>query len=271
MQRLGRIAFRIYDLSHIYFKDCQVSSRRFGKREQSTVPSHANGQLREKPRELLYYMANLLESFDFGLSERIRLSGNTRSYGPNQPIFFEGDKATFLPIVLSGTVKMVKYPEVGKEVILGLFHSGEAFAIPPAMDGKRFPATAIATDKSEVLLIPRDRFLELMQSSYEFSAAITSRMCGILRHQVETIQILATPSAEQRIAAALLRLAGEDGGDRVIEIAYRRKDIAEMTGLSLETTIRGVRRLAKKNCLKIVGGRIVLETRVPLRKLIGNT
>jgi CRP-like cAMP-binding protein len=93
-------------------------------------------------------------------------------------------------------------------------------------------------------------------------------MCGILRHQVETIQILATPSAEQRIAAALLRLAGEDIGNGAIEIAYRRKDIAEMTGLSLETTIRAVRRLARKNCLTIVGGRIILESTTPLRNLI---
>ena len=213
-------------------------------------------------------MENLLESFDIDLSDRIIRSGTTRSYGPSQPIFFEGDIATFLPIVLSGTVKMVKFPEPGKEVILGWFHAGQAFAIPPAMDGKRFPATAIATDNSEVLLIPRDTFLELMRSSAEFSAAITGIMCGILRHQVGTIQILATPSAEQRIAAALLRLAGEDIGDLPIEIPYRRKDIAEMTGLSLETTIRAVRRLARKDCLSIVGGRIILASTTPLRNLV---
>lgn len=213
-------------------------------------------------------MNDLLENFAGDLSNRVLLSGAAKTFGPNQPIFFEGDKATFLPIVLSGSVKMVKFPEVGKEVIIGIFHSGQAFAIPPAMDGKQFPATAIAIDESEILLIPRDRFLELMRSSAEFSSSITSTMCGILRHQVETIQILATPSAEQRIAAALLRLAGEGVGDKVIEITYRRKDIAEMTGLSLETTIRAVRRLAKKGCLKIVGGRIILESTTPLRKLI---
>ncbi len=212
-------------------------------------------------------MKGLVDNFGDELTNRILLSGKSKPFGPNQPIFFEGDEATFLPIVLSGSVKMVKFPEVGKEVIIGMFHAGQAFAIPPAMDGKRFPATAISTDDSEILLIPRDRFLELMQSSAEFSSAITSTMCGILRHQVENIQILATPSAEQRIAAALLRLAGDDAGDKLIEITYRRKDIAEMTGLSLETTIRAVRRLADKNCLKIVGGRIILESTAPLRKL----
>jgi len=212
-------------------------------------------------------MNSLVNNFGDDLTDRILLSGKSKPFGPNQPIFFEGDEATFLPIVLSGTVKMVKFPEVGKEVIIGIFHEGQAFAIPPAMDGKRFPATAIAIDESEILLIPRDRFLELMQSSAEFSTAITSTMCGILRHQVETIQILATPSAEQRIAAALLRLAGEDNGEELIEITYRRKDIAEMTGLSLETTIRAVRRLADKNCLKIVGGRIILESTTSLRRL----
>ena len=161
-------------------------------------------------------MNSLVNNFGDDLTDRILLWGKSKQFGPNQPIFFEGDVATFLPIVLSGTVKMVKFPEVGKEVIIGIFHAGQAFAIPPAMDGKRFPATAIAIDESEILLIPRDKFLDLMQSSAEFSSAITSTICGILRHQVETIQILATPSAEQRIAAALLRLAGEDNGEELI-------------------------------------------------------
>ncbi len=214
-------------------------------------------------------MEYLVESFDHDLSNRIVRSGTTRSYGFDQTIFSEGDKATFLPIVLSGTVKMVKFPEPGKEVILGLFQAGQAFAVPPAMDGKRFPATAITTEESEVLFVPRDSFLELMETSAEFSAVITSRMCGILRHQVETIQILATPSAEQRIATALLRLAKERRGEFPIEIAYRRKDIADMTGLSLETTIRAVRRLAKKDCLTIASGRIILESTTPLKKLVG--
>ncbi len=213
-------------------------------------------------------MEDLLKNLGGELADRIIRSGTTRSYASNQSIFFEGDTATFLPIVMSGTVKLVRFPEPGKEVILGMFHSGEAFAIPPAMDGKRFPATAVAIEKSDLLLIPREEFLELMRSSPEFSSAIMSRMCGILRDRVDTVQILATSSAEQRVANVLLRLAGDIQNDGVKKITYRRQDIAEMAGLSLETTIRVIRKLAAKECLSIVGGRIILETTDSLRELV---
>lgn len=213
-------------------------------------------------------MDNLLKNLSAELADTIRRSGTTKSFASNQSIFFEGDTSTFLPIVISGTVKLVRFPEPGKEVILGLFHSGEAFAIPPAMDGKRFPATAVAIEKSDLLLIPRETFLELMSSSQEFSAAIMTRMCGILRDRVDTVQILATSSAEQRVVNVLLRLAGEIRADEVKEIAYRRLDIAEMAGLSLEATIRAIRKLADRGCLSIVGGRIYIETTDQLRELV---
>lgn len=213
-------------------------------------------------------MEDLLKDLGGELADTIMRSGTTKTFAPNQSIFFQGDTCTFLPIVLAGKVKLVRFPEPGKEVILGLFHSGEAFAIPPAMDGKRFPATAVAIEKSDLLLIPREHFLELMKSSPEFSAAIMTRMCGILRDRVDTANILATSSAEQRVVNVLLRLAGDIGEDEVKEITYRRQDIAEMAGLSLETTIRAIRKLADKGCLNIVGGRIHLETTDQLRELV---
>jgi CRP-like cAMP-binding protein len=211
-------------------------------------------------------MDHLLQNFGAELAAHILKFGSGKVFVPNEHIFFEGDQATFLPIVLSGKVKMVRFPEAGKEIIIGLFHAGEVFAIPPAMDGKRFPATAVAVEKSEVLLLPRPDFLALMQSSNEFSSIVMSRMCGILRDRTDTVQILATSSAERRVATVLLRLAGEVKDGEVKKISHRRQDIAEMAGLSLETTIRMVRKLEERGFLKIIRGRIVLETTEHLRQ-----
>jgi CRP/FNR family transcriptional regulator, cyclic AMP receptor protein len=118
------------------------------------------------------------------------------------------------------------------------------------------------------LLVPRDDFLTLMGLSSEFSAVVLNRMCGILRDRADTVQIMATPSAEQRIVTVILRLAGEMNGSETKKITHRRQDIAEMAGLSLETTIRVIRKLAEKGHLNIVGGRIFVETTEHLRTLV---
>lgn len=211
---------------------------------------------------------HIAEHFSAELTESLYAKGLKKLVGANEHLFFEGDEATFLPIVLSGKIKMVRYPEAGKEIIIGIFQSGEIFAIPPAMDGKRFPATAVALEETQLLVLPRLDFLSLMQSSTEFSSIVMGRMCGILRERAHTVQILATSSAEQRVANVLLRLAGEMNGDSSKKIAHRRQDIAEMSGLTLETTIRVVRKLAAKDCFKIVRGRIILESLDPLRRLV---
>jgi CRP-like cAMP-binding protein len=117
-------------------------------------------------------------------------------------------------------------------------------------------------------MIPRDDFLGLMQTSIEFSAAIVNRMCGLLRARAETVQILATPSAEHRVAGVILQLAGDANGDKVTRITHRRQDIAEMAGLTLETTIRSIRKLADRGYLRIVRGKIVLDTTEHLKEFV---
>ncbi|MGD9590643.1 MAG: Crp/Fnr family transcriptional regulator [Pyrinomonadaceae bacterium] len=200
--------------------------------------------------------------------EKVLKLGNSRLFGTNELVFSEGDRAEFLPIVLSGRVKMVRYPEAGKEVIIGMFGPGEIFAIPPALDGKRFPATAVAAEESRLLLLPRQVFLDLMSSSETFSAMIMQRMCGLLRERTDTVQILATPSAEQRIANVLLKLAGEIGDNETKKITHRRQDIAEMAGLTLESTIRSIRKLADRGYFRIIQGKIHLDSTRSLRNFV---
>lgn len=209
-----------------------------------------------------------LQNFDSELSLQIIKLGYKKTFGANEQVFVEGEQATFLPIVLAGKVKLVRYPEVGKEVILGVFSSGEVFAIPPALDGKRFPATAVAISETQLLMLPRREFLDLMESSVEFSSIIMARMCGLLRDRTDTVQILATPSAEHRVASVILKLACDVKVSGTKKILHRRQDIAEMSGLTIETTIRAIRKLAEKGLLKIVRGKIHLETDEYLRDFL---
>lgn len=213
-------------------------------------------------------MNQISDGFSTELTQSLFAAGTRRVVVAGEHVFFEGENATFLPIILTGRIKMVRYPEAGKEIIIGVFQSGEIFAIPPAMDGKQFPATAVAIEESQLLLLPRKDFLALMETSSEFSAIVMSRMCGILRDRAETVQILATSSAEHRVASVLLRLTGEINGNQPKKIEHRRQDIAEMSGLTLETTIRAIRKLADRGYLRIVRGKILMESTDRLRKFV---
>jgi CRP-like cAMP-binding protein len=83
-------------------------------------------------------------------------------------------------------------------------------------------------------------------------------MSAMLREKTATIQNLATASPEHRVGNVLLKVAkGEPGFP--VRISLRREDIANMAGLTTETTIRVIRKLAKKGFLTIDHGKIIID------------
>lgn len=209
-------------------------------------------------------MKPLLKNISRQLLENLQKTGRAKLFVEGEEIFAEGEKADFLPIVISGKVKMIRFLEVGKEIIIGIFQTGEMFAIPPVFDGGCYPSTAIAMEETKLLLLSREDFLQILKESSEFSFAVIDWMCGMLREKTATIQNLAMASPEHRVGNVLLRLA-EKETENTGKISLRRQDIAEMSGLTTETTIRVIRKLAEKDLLKIVHGKIILEHPEQLR------
>ncbi len=211
-------------------------------------------------------MKTLLPNITIELSALLKQRGRKHTFQENEEIFAEGEAASFLPIVLSGKVKMLHFLEGEKEVIIGIFQTGEMFAIPPVFDGKKYPSTAIAMEKTQLLMLDRIEFLKLLRESSEFSFAVIGWMSEMLREKTATIQNLATASPEHRVGSILLRLAKSEPGEGPKKILLRRADIARMAGLTTETTIRVIRRLAEKRFISIEHGKVIIGEAEPLRK-----
>lgn len=212
-------------------------------------------------------MKPLLENISAELVEKLESIGFKRSYGQDQEVFARGDKADFLPIVLSGAVKMIRNPEVGKEVIIGIFRSGEMFAVPPVFDGAPYPSTAIAVEKTELLQVSRDDFLDILRNSPEFAFEVIGWTCEMLREKTSMIRTLATASPEHRVGRVLLKIA-EDAAALPFRIPVRRQDIAEMASLTTETTIRVIRRFSDQEMVRIEHGKIFIDSLEPLQRFL---
>jgi len=202
----------------------------------------------------------LLSSASGELKKALTAYGHLRTYYPNEELFAVGEKADNLPIIVKGRVKMVQFPQPGKEVIIGIFGAGEMFAVPPVVDEDVYPASAYAIEESDILLLHREDVFTLLQKSPEFTLALLNWMSSMLRQKTALIKTLAGGSAEQRIAGVLIRLFTASPDEPPLRIKLRREDIARMAGLTTETTIRTIRHLAAIGDIRIVRGKVLIDS-----------
>ncbi len=177
-----------------------------------------------------------------------------------QTLFREGDRARSFFIVRSGTIRMVNYNREGREFVQGLFVAGESFGEPPFFTDTGYPASAEATEPSEVWRIPRAPCLELLKDNFDVQLLIVQTLCSRLIYKSTMLSELAIEEAEHRIVTLLRHLsstvAGADRGR--VRIPFTRKQMADMTGLRVETVIRSIKSLENKGMLEIDRGGKVL-------------
>jgi CRP/FNR family transcriptional regulator len=213
-------------------------------------------------------MKPLLKTASAALKELLMTRGQLHAYQADEELFAVGEPAGVLPIIVNGKAKMVQFPDAGKEVIIGIFGDGEMFAVPPVIDGRVYPASAYTMEPSQILLIQRRHFFEILRDSHEFTIAVLEWLSDMLRQKTGMIQTLAGGSAEQRIAGVLIRLFDAEPGPPPIKIKLRREDIARMAGLTTETAIRTVRHLSQRGDIRIQKGKIVIDRTDALRRYL---
>ena len=194
-----------------------------------------------------------------------------RSYDKAEALFAEGDPSDFLYTVLSGRVKVVKSMASGKEVILEMFGPGDPVGAVVAYEGRPYPASAIALERTSCLLVRRGPFFSLLERHPTlvrgFLLGLTQRIVELTRRIPE----VAGSRVETRFAHLFLKLAdkmGRPGADGVtIPVALSRQDLADLTGTTIETCIRIMSRWHKEGTVRTDKEGFVLVDRPAVEKL----
>lgn len=163
-------------------------------------------------------------------------------YPEGATVFGEGHPAERFFLLLDGFIRAVRTTPGGEQVIMLHIPPGQLFGIAPAIGRDTYPATAVAATESLALGWPV-RLWPQFVASYDGFATETYRTLGARLGEVQLrVTELATQAVEQRVAAALLRMANQSGRrtEAGVEIAFpvTRSDIAEMTGTTLHTVSR---------------------------------
>lgn len=179
----------------------------------------------------------------------------------DEHIFMEGDAATFYYQVISGTVKMSSFSENGQEFIQGLFKAGQSFGEPPLFGDFSYPNNAIATEKSEIAKLHKDIFFDLLKENFELHVRFNKLFSNRLRYKAILLKEISSYCPDHIIMTLLkyLRDNAEDSSDKShFCVPHTRQQIADMTGLRVETVIRTVKKLHQDGRLEIKRHKIYL-------------
>ncbi|MDP7025849.1 MAG: Crp/Fnr family transcriptional regulator [Candidatus Marinimicrobia bacterium] len=180
-----------------------------------------------------------------------------RSYQKNNMILMEDEFGDTFFIIASGSIKITRVSEDGREVILAMLGEGEFFGEMSLLDGETRSANAIAIEESNVLILKRHDFLLFLERFPRIAISLLTEMAGRIRKSDQQIESLSLSDAEHRIGITLIRMAEELGTIRqgkveISNLPYQQ-DIANMAGTSRETVSRMMKILEDKGFIKRSG------------------
>lgn len=173
-------------------------------------------------------------------------------------IFREGGVCCFYHQLISGTVRWVNIDDEGNEFIQNMIEEGECFGELPLFDEEPYAATAIAETDSVVLRLHRSLFLQLLLEKPDIHFAFTKLMSQRLRFKFLLLKELVHHNPEQSISTLLnyLKRNNKSICIKCNKVNLTRQQIANMTGLRVETVIRAIRLLHDKGSLVIEKGKV---------------
>ncbi len=184
-------------------------------------------------------------------------------------IFREGDEALNYFQIQKGSVKMITNSEEGQEFIQGIFKAEDSFGEPPLFCSFPYPSAAVALVPTVIVKLSKVNFLLLLKENFEIHLRLDEILCQRLKYKSMILSEISFYDPEHRIMS-LLKYLKEDSSRNTSSkngmtrsnhsyvVPFTRQQIADMSGLRVETVIRTVKKMESDGKLQLDGRKIKL-------------
>lgn len=184
----------------------------------------------------------LFSELNEGELQEVAAHAQIRKVPTDTTIFCEGDPADAAFVVVNGRVKVVTTSSDGKEFILTLLGAGQVFGEMGLLEAAPRSAAVITVTEVDLMVIKREDFDHLIESSPTISRKLMAILSRRLRRANSKMESLAYMDVAGRLARYLLDMA-LDHGQRlgngwVVVKRPTHSDIAHSIGTSRETVSR---------------------------------
>ena len=181
-------------------------------------------------------------------------------YDKKDILFHEDEIAKYLYYLLEGEVQIHNIDSEGKEFLITKVTEHEFLGEPPFLLEQRYPATAIVmSETAEIYKFGMDEFNTFMIKNPELLIEFTKKIAKKAYEKTQKIKSIVHQNPQERILNFMKnykRNLGKSKKKKVM-IDVTRKEIANSTGLVIETVIRTVKKMEKEGKIELVNHKIM--------------
>lgn len=195
---------------------------------------------------------------------------NIEKFKKRELIYSEGNRPLSLFYIEKGKVKTFKRNDGGKDLVVGLYNTGDFLGYVALLEGGLYKETAEAMDDSEIALIPREEFEKLMNSHRETAAIFIRMLARNITSREQQLLGLAYNSLRKKVAEALMSLSKKynEHGETPFSIDISRENLATIAGTATESVIRTLGDFREEGMVEIRDGMIIILDEKKLADLL---
>lgn len=214
----------------------------------------------------------VMENMSHEDKEWLNLNAKVRRLKKKEVLFEQGDYPRGVYFITKGKLKAYKLNDTGKTQILFIFSKGEMFGHRPLLGEESHPLSVQALESTELLFIERERFLEHVRHSEQFSKQLLTGLCHGFTVYTNLLNLYSQQSVTKRLALILLILKdkyerGSEPGEST-HIELTRTDLANYVGTSLENLVRTLKDFQEKKLIDCKKRAIIINNVERLLKLL---
>ena len=161
-------------------------------------------------------------------------------------LFTEGDEGTAIYVLATGSMRLFRSDEEGREAVVHLVRPGEVFAEAVLFDQETYPVSAQAREDSQLVEIPKARVLALLEDP-GFRRDFFANIMRKLRFLAQQVFVLSSCDVRERL---LRFLAGRFGKGSYYRMDLSKKEVAEAIATTPETLSRVLAQLERSGTLR---------------------
>ncbi|MBF0537011.1 MAG: Crp/Fnr family transcriptional regulator [Nitrospirae bacterium] len=167
----------------------------------------------------------------------------------NDYVFWEGDETRFVFVVESGSIKLFKTSEEGREIVIRIMKEGDYFCCVPLHADRKNMVSAVAIEDTSLIVIPAESFHEAVYAGLTpMGIKMLSTLCNRVKHLSSIIENLTFKDVVKRVLIILLDEANaKDPNNNIVTLSLTHQEMASMIGTVREVVSRTMSKLRKGN------------------------